>query len=211
MASVTRQMFDDFSDWAATVPHEIQAAIIDAENDQVLNGDGTGANMLGLFHQPNTLTRTCPTITGTDYTAIDALVDAITDIRVGSSYAVADLIILNPEDWNAIRRIKNTLGSFVLNADQAMSVGEVDNVFGVPASQTTKCPVGKAVVLDTKIAVLAFLRMGLEIMFNPYGDWAFQHNAVQWRGEIRETIGVAYPSAINLVSNLNYAGGSLRS
>jgi hypothetical protein len=54
-----------------------------------------------------------------------------------------------------------------------------------------KCPSENA-VLDTKIAVLAFLRMGMEIMFNPFGDWAFTHNAVQFRGEIRETIGVAY-------------------
>jgi hypothetical protein len=42
----------------------------------------------------------------------------------------------------------------------------------------------QALALDTKIAVLAFLRMGIELMFNPYGDWAFSHNAVQflWRG-----------------------------
>lgn len=65
-------------------------------------------------------------------------------------------------------------------------------------------PQNTAIVLDMKIAVLAFLRMGLEIMFDPYGDWAFQHNAVQFRGEIRETIWAAYPAAINLVTGLNY-------
>jgi hypothetical protein len=90
-----------------------------------------------------------------------------------------------------------------------MSVGEIDNVFGVPVAVTTKMPQSQAVVLDTKIAVLAFHRTGMEIVFNPYGDWAFQHNAVQYRGETRLTIGVAYPQAINLVSNLNYESGSV--
>jgi hypothetical protein len=98
----------------------------------------------------------------------------------------------------------DTLGSFVLNANSAMQIGEVDNVFGVPVAVTTKNADRNRAGLDTKIAVLAFLRMGLEILFNPYGDWAFTHNAVQFRGEISETIGVAYPTAIDKVTNLNY-------
>lgn len=208
-ASISKQMYDDFSDWASTVPHEIQAAVIDAENDEVINGDGTGAHMLGLLHQ-TTLTRVSPTITGVDETAIDILSKAITDIRMATNaFAEADLIILHPEDWDNIRRIKNTLGSFVLSADRAMDLGEVDNLFGVPVVVTTKCPLGTGIVLDTKIAVLAFLRMGMEILFNPYGEWAFSHNAVQFRGEERLTIGVAYPNAINVVTNLNYYNAGL--
>jgi HK97 family phage major capsid protein len=209
MVTVSKQMYEDFGGWAATIPHEIDAAVTDAINDEVLNGSGSAPHMLGLFNTPGTLTRVSPTISSASYTAIDVLVDAITDIRVNNAYAEADLIVLNPEDWNAIRRIKNTLGSFVLNANAAMSVGEVDNVFGVPVVTTTKCPVGSAVVLDTKIAVLAFRRTGMEITFNPWGDYAYQHNAVQYRGEQRLTIGVAYNKAINLVSNINYSSGSV--
>ena len=207
MITTSKQMADDFSDWATTIPHELNAAVIDAENYEVLNGSGTAPHMLGLLNTSGTLTRVSPTITSTAYTAIDVLIDAITDIRVSpNSYAEADLIVLNPADWNAIRRIKNTLGSFVLDANGAR-VGEVDNIAGVPIAVTTKMPLSQACVLDTKIAVLAFLRTGMEIMFSPYGDYAFQHNALQWRGEIRETIGVAYPQAINIVSNLNYESG----
>jgi hypothetical protein len=115
---------------------------------------------------------------------------------------------MNPFQWDEIRRIKHTLGSFVLSADRAMQVGEVDNVFRVPVATTTKCPLGTAVVIDTKIAVLAFLRTGIEVLFNPYGDWAYTHNAVQWRAEIRETIGLAYPKAVNVVTNLHQSDGS---
>lgn len=203
IASCSRQMFDDFPDWSGTIPHELQTALIDAENDQVLNGDGDAPNMLGLINTTGKLTRVCPSITGVGYTQIDCLVQAINDLRVGSAYAVADLVVLNPTDWSEIKRIKNSLGSFVLNSAEPNEIGGYENLFGVPVAQTTKCPSGTAVVLDTKIAVLGFVRQGIEIMFSPYGDWAFQNNAVQFRGEMRETIGVAYPAAINVVTNLN--------
>ena len=203
MISVSRQFFDDFPNWASTVPHELQRAVIDAENDLVLNGSGDSPEMLGLLGQSSTLTRVCPTVSDVAYTQIDCLVQSFTDLRSGPAYAIADLVVMHPEQWDDIRRIKNSLGSFVLNATEANEVGGIDNIFGVPVALTTKCPLGTAVVLDTKIAVLAFTRMGIEIVFNPFGDWAYSHNAVQFRGEERVTIGVAYPKAINIVTNLN--------
>ena len=203
LATVSRQMFDDFPNWASTIPHEIQAALIDAENDQVLNGNGTPPNMTGLLHTASTLSRVCPSVSGVTYTQIDCLLQAVDDLRVGSAYAQADLIVLNPLDWSIIRRIKNSLGSFVLNSVEPNQIGGYDNIFGVPIALTTKCPSGTAVVMDTKIAVLGFTRMGIEIMYNPYGDYEFQNNAIQFRGEMRETIGVAYPAAICVVTNLN--------
>jgi len=203
LTTVSRQMFDDFGDWASTVPHEIQRALIDAENLEVLTGSGTPPHMTGLLHTANTLSRVCPSITSVaTYTQLDCLISAIADLRVGSAYAVADLIVVNPFDWSEFKRIKNTLGSFVLNSAEPSEIGGYENFWGVPVAQTTKCPSGTAVVLDTKIAVLAFTRMGIEIMFDPYGDYAFQNNAVVFRGEMRETIGVAYPAAINVVTNL---------
>jgi len=93
--------------------------------------------------------------------------------------------------------------SFVLNATEPNQIGGYDNIFGVPVAQTTKCPSGTAIVLDTKIAVLAFMRQGIEIMFNQFGDYEFQHNAVQFRGEERVAIGCAYPAAVCVVTNLN--------
>ena len=172
-------MFDDFGDWASTVPHELMKALIDCENQQVLTGNGTLPNMLGLINTTGTLTRVCPSITSTSYTQIDSLVEGIGDLRVGSAYAVADLIVLNPFDWQEITRIKNSQGSFVLNSIVPNEIGGYDNIFGVPVALTTKCPSGTSVILDTKIAVLAFTRMGVEIMFNPHGDYEFQNNAVQ--------------------------------
>ena len=39
------------------VPAELQRAVIDAESNQIINGNGGGANLLGILDQGGTLTR----------------------------------------------------------------------------------------------------------------------------------------------------------
>ena len=68
------------------------AAVYDVETDQIVNGDGVAPNMLGILKTPGLLTRAV----GTE-TAIDAIVSAFSDLRVGSSFAVADLVVLHPD------------------------------------------------------------------------------------------------------------------
>jgi hypothetical protein len=48
----------------------------------------------------------------------------------------------------------------VLNQNDPNELGGLDNIFGVRVGLTTKFPVGTAVALDTKIAVLAWVRFG---------------------------------------------------
>ena len=64
-----------------------------------------------------------------------------------------------------------------------MSLAAFENIFGVRVVTTTKCPQGTAIVMDSKIACFAWTRMGMEILSSQFGDYAFQHNAWQFRGE----------------------------
>ena len=74
-------------------------------------------------------------------------------------------------------------------------LGDLANIFGVHVLTNTKVPQGTAIVLDT--AILA----------NQYGDWAFEHNAWQFRAEERCTVGVIRPTAICTVTGINPGGG----
>ena len=201
MMSASRQMLTDFESLAGFLPQELYKAVVNAENDELLNGSGTSPHQLGLFNQTGTLTRTF-TSGGSD-TQIDVLVEAANDVRVGSSYADADLIILNPTDWLTIRRLKTTFNSYILDPNDPNTLGGVDNIFGIRVVTSTQCPAGKAVVMDSKIAATVWIRDAMEVMANPYGDWEFQNNAVTFRGEERLGIGVQYPAAICLVSGLD--------
>jgi HK97 family phage major capsid protein len=52
LASFSRQILDDFADFYSSVPREIYRAVVDAETDQIVNGNGTEPNMLGGCRTP---------------------------------------------------------------------------------------------------------------------------------------------------------------
>jgi HK97 family phage major capsid protein len=90
------------------------------------------------------LTRAAST-TGTD-TAIDDVLNAANDIRLGSSYASADLAILNSSDWLGIRRIKSSQGLYVLDRNDPGQLGGIDHLFQLRVASTTSIPQGTALI-----------------------------------------------------------------
>jgi HK97 family phage major capsid protein len=192
----SRQLLDDFSDFYSFVPQEMYRAVIDAETNQIVNGNGTDPNMTGILATSGLITRAL----GTD-TVINALVKACNDLRIGTAFANADLIALHPSTWTKIKTQVDTAGRYLLNIN-AEQVGAIDNVFGVPVLTNTKIPIGTAIVFDTRIAIKAWTRMSLEMMVNPYGDAEFGSNAIAFRCEERIAIGLTRPTAINVVTGL---------
>ena len=198
LAYVSKQLFTDFEDVASFMPRELSNWIIQGENWQLLQGSGTAPNQLGLFNQTGTLTRQYNS-TGGD-TTIDTVLEAVTDIRVGGAYAQADLILLHPNDWLQMRKLKTSFNSYVLDPNDPNTLGGIDNIFGIRVVVSTEVPQGSAAVLDSKIAVNIFRRWGLEIMANPFSDQAFEYNQIAYRAETRFALGVIYPQAICLVN-----------
>jgi hypothetical protein len=195
LASVSMEALQDYESFVNWIPTELQRALIDAETNQIVNGDGTGANMTGILNTSGLLTRAI----GSD-TAIDALQKAFNDLRVGAAFATANLIALHPTTWNAIRRQKTTLGNYILSPDP--STGQVESVFGVPVVVNTKIAAGTAIVFDTSQAVLAWTRLGLTMQVNQFGDTEWTNNLVSFRVEERIAIGVRRPPAVCTVTGL---------
>jgi hypothetical protein len=96
-------------------------------------------------------------------TEIDVLVSATNELRVGPAYCVADLIILNPSDWDYIRKQKNSF-RFFLSATEPNLIARIDSIFGTRVVTTTTMPQGTGLVIDTRIAVLAWTCLGMEIL-----------------------------------------------
>jgi len=73
----------------------------------------------------------------------------------------------------------------------------------VPVRQTTQCPDGTAIVMSIASgAAVGWLRMGLTVEFNPWGDTEWATNTYSWRAEERISLSVPRPAAINIVSGL---------
>jgi HK97 family phage major capsid protein len=196
LSSFSREVLSDFSEFLGFVPSEMTRAVIDKETDQIVNGDGTGANMTGILHTSGVLTRSV----GTD-TPIDALVKSCNDIRVGSSFGTANLIALHPSDWTDIKTSKNAQGSYLLTLNTPNDIGNIGDLFGVPIITNTHIPQGTALTMDTS-TIMAWTRWGLELAINQYGETEWSTNAWSFRCEERIAVGITRPSSIVVTTGL---------
>jgi hypothetical protein len=81
---VTMETLKDFPAFQQFVENDLAAAIIDAENTELLSGTGTTPrNITGVLNVSGIRTRAYPGTPPTSYTALDALGQATNDLRTG--------------------------------------------------------------------------------------------------------------------------------
>jgi hypothetical protein len=69
------------------------------------------------------------------------------ELRTGPALAVADLLILHPNTWSAVRRTKDGFDRYLTQPDPTS--GEAASIWGVPVLTTISCPDDTGVLLDT--------------------------------------------------------------
>jgi HK97 family phage major capsid protein len=198
--TISKQMWTDFESVAEFLPREISNQVIQGENYQIISGSGTAPDQTGLLNVSGVLTKAFAS--GGSDTEIDTILEAATAIRTGPSYANADLVILNPQDWLSLRQIKTSFDSYVLKQNDPGELGGIDHLFQLRVAQTTSIPQGTALVLDTSIAVDIFRRWGLTVEVNPWAGDEFKANQLLVRAETRLGVGCIYPKAVCKVTNL---------
>ncbi|VFR96522.1 Phage major capsid protein [plant metagenome] len=112
----SRQIMDDAPALESYLGNRLMYGLALVEEGQLLNGSGTGENLLGL----NTV--------ATDYdTDLDASGDNRADqiahaiFQVSESEFEASGIILNPRDWHAIALMKDSEGRYIFGGPQAFT------------------------------------------------------------------------------------------
>jgi HK97 family phage major capsid protein len=188
---------ESLSDWPQFLSYantEMVRQIEDVENNQLLNGSGTGGNVTGLLATSGILTHTIAS-----ETALDAVEMAIAQLRVGSALAEADLLVLNPSTWSAMRRIKDTMGRYIVNVDPTQGAG--DQLWGVRILVTTQLAAGAGVLLDTTKFGKVLVREGITVK-SGYANDDFSRNVSRFVIEERLTLAVERPSAVLAISGL---------
>jgi len=199
---INDESLQDYDGFAAYVQVELSRAITDAENTEILNGDGTGEHILGLFATSGLLTRDYATdhTADTTSTQLDCLERAINDLRVGPAFCDPTAVVLHPSDWSKIRRIKNTYGAYLTQADP--TAAQAESVWGVPVLTTTTCPVGTGLVGNLQLGCSGFIRNGFVLEVSNSAGSDFTNNITRFRAEERLTVGVARPAALVKVTTL---------
>lgn len=105
---VSKQVLDDSPMLQSFIEGRLQYGLKLEEEDQLLNGNGTGSNLSGILNSGNF---TAYTRAQTGDTNIDTLRRAITQAAL--SEFMADTIVINTADWEAIELTKATDGQYV--------------------------------------------------------------------------------------------------
>jgi HK97 family phage major capsid protein len=175
-------------------------AVIDAETNEIVNGNGTAPHQLGLLNVSGTLSRVFPTSGSAVLTPLDCLELAINDLRIGPAYCKADLMAMHPGTFSFLRRQKDQFGHYLLEPDPTAE--RASSIWGIDVIQNTWIPEGTVILAD-HTAILAWTRHGLTLEQNYWGDSQWTQNFVSFRAEERVAIGVLRPAAVCVVTSLN--------
>lgn len=195
----------------APVAVELQRSVINSESNYLINANASGgptaAEFNGLLAVSGTLAQDA-----TSLTFADALSHAYTKIRTGSAFSEPDLVLTSPATAAAALRTKTSTGAYVFDIVRGPGGLNQQNefdVFGVRTVTSTQVPDGTAIVMSIQGgAAVGWIRMGLELMYNPYGGTTdagadlWRTNQYGWRAEERVSLSVPPPAAICVVTNL---------
>ncbi|UQX11325.1 phage major capsid family protein [Candidatus Mycobacterium methanotrophicum] len=222
--------------FASRLPVELERAVWNTESlyllqattgsTNAIEGGPVNASFDGILNVSGTLTREV----ATGENPLDTLSQAFNDVRVGPAFSWPDLMLVHPTTFNALRRIKDSEGRYVMNllagplgltADGSAPVCQpaleanvysitpqgsspfAGHLWGVPVALTTQVPLGTAVV--TSVAAgggMYWTRLAMLIMFNMWSGGEWENNLQSFRAEERIALSVQRPSAVNIVTGL---------
>jgi hypothetical protein len=193
--TVVDELLADFPTFGQYLDVELSRQVQDAESWQLIQGDGTGNNLLGLLNVSGTLSR----IKGAGDTSLDVIEQGITDLRNGPTVCEPDALIIHPSTWSTIRRAKNSQGNYILG-DPGQST--VSDVWGVPVLQTTQITPGVAILGNLELAAQAYIREGMTLAMTNSADADFTGGKVKIRTSERLVLTVPRPTALNVLTGL---------
>jgi HK97 family phage major capsid protein len=199
---ISHETLQDFTNFQSYAVVELLRAIEDVENAQLLSGSGTSGNMTGFLTTSGILTHDASTDTGTGVTVIDSIEKSIAALRVGAALATADLLVLHPLTWSAIRRLKDTTGRMLfISADSDPSNTQANSIFGVPVLVTTAIAAGAGVMLDSQKFGKVLVRESISLHTGTTND-DLTRNLVRLVAEERLVLAVERPAAVLSITNL---------
>lgn len=133
--AASRQVLDDATALQGYINTRLTYGLKLVEETQLISGDGTGQNLLGLIPSSTAYNRG---VAAGD-TDVDVLRKAKT--QVFDSYFQADGYVINPHDWERIELVKTTYGEYVVSGDPRMQGPAI--LWGLPVAVTPAIGVGK--------------------------------------------------------------------
>lgn len=190
LAKLTRQALDDAPRLQAEVDAEMRYGLALAEDSQILLGDGTGENLLGLYPQATAYSAPAGISIATP-NKMDKLRLAMLQASLG--LYPADAIVLHETDWTDIELTKDSNGRYIF-ANPTGVAGPV--LWGKRVLSTVSMAQGTFLVGAFKVAATLYDRLKPEVLISSENADDFEKNLLTMRCEERLGLAVKRPAAL---------------
>lgn len=183
----SRQILDDAAALQSYIDARARYGLLLAEENQLLYGNGTGANLFGIVPQASAF---APEFTATAETPIDRIRLAL--LQAALAEFPADGIVLNPIDWAQIELTKDAENRYII-ANPAD--GTAPRLWNLPVVATQAQTQDQFLVGAFSLGAQIFDRMDIEVLISTENADDFEKNMVTIRAEERLALAVTRPEA----------------
>ena len=185
--AASKQVLDDVPALQSYIDFRATYGLLFVEEQQLLAGDGTGQNLLGLLPQATPFSGG---LRKTGDTKIDTIRRAILQVRVAEFRASG--IVMSPADWADIELMKDTTGGYIWS-NPAINNGQ--NLWGLPVVDTNSMANDHFMVGAFNIAAQVFDREQAAVEVSTEHADFFTRNLVAIRAEERIALAVYRPES----------------
>lgn len=184
----SKQILADAPVLQATIESELLYGLEYVEDQQLLNGDGLGTNLLGLIPQATAFDTS-------GHATTDTLIDTVRRAFLQTRLALypATGIIMNPTDWATIELTKDTQGRYIFGDP---STGRPAAMWGRPVAETEAMPAGNFLAGAFGLAAQVFDREEDQVFISTEDGSNFVTNMVTVLAEERMALAVRAPRAM---------------
>lgn len=182
------QVLADVPALSSIIDQRLRYGLAYKEELQLLSGDGTGQNLLGLIPQA---TAYSAAFTPASATAIDTL--RLAALQVALAEYAANGFVLNPIDWARIELTKDTQGRYIIGNPQGNTA---PTLWGLPVVATQAISVDKFLTGAMNLAAQIFDRQNATVEVSTEDGDNFRLNKVTVRAEERLALAVYRPEAL---------------
>ena len=182
----SRQILSDFAQLRSVIDNRLLYGLAYAEEQQLLNGDGTGQNLLGIIPQATAYVAPFAPTAGT---AIDTMRLAMLQSEIALFPATGH--VMNPLDWGRIELTKDADGRYIIGNPQGTISA---TLWGLPVVTTPAIAADKFLTGAFKMGAQLFDRWDARVEVGYVND-DFIRNLTTILAEERLALAVYRPQA----------------
>ena len=158
---VTEEMMADTPQLASYLSARVPSKVLDQEDAEILNGDGSAPNLDGLFTDGTAFAEGNFADAVESANEFDVLVAGINQLNLANYQP--NVIVLNPTDLHKIVLLKSTANEYLKNQ---IYQGLQPSINGVPVITNNGVTAGKFLIMDSQRATQLWVRDGLGVEFS---------------------------------------------